>query len=53
MAARGCGGGAGCPISPRERKENSRTQTVGLTYLPALSLGPLVEHFVMGAGTLY
>ena len=25
----------------------------GLTYLPALSLGPLVEHFVIGAGTLY
>ena len=25
----------------------------GLTYLPALSVGPLVEHFVMGAGTLY
>ena len=25
----------------------------GLTYLPALALGPLVEHFVMAAGSLY
>jgi K+-transporting ATPase ATPase A chain len=25
----------------------------GLTYFPALSLGPLVEHFAMNAGTLY
>jgi K+-transporting ATPase ATPase A chain len=25
----------------------------GLTYLPALSLGPIAEHFAMQAGTLY
>ena len=25
----------------------------GLTYFPALSLGPIVEHFAMRAGTLY
>jgi K+-transporting ATPase ATPase A chain len=25
----------------------------GLTYFPALSLGPIVEHFAMHAGTLY
>jgi K+-transporting ATPase ATPase A chain len=25
----------------------------GLTYFPALSLGPIVEHLAMGAGTLY
>jgi K+-transporting ATPase ATPase A chain len=25
----------------------------GLTYFPALALGPLVEHFAMTAGTLY
>ncbi|MCC6471889.1 MAG: potassium-transporting ATPase subunit KdpA [Alphaproteobacteria bacterium] len=25
----------------------------GLTYFPALALGPLVEHFAMNAGTLY
>jgi len=25
----------------------------GLTYFPALSVGPLVEHFAMNAGTLY
>ena len=24
----------------------------GLTYFPALALGPLVEHFAMNAGTL-
>ena len=25
----------------------------GLTYFPALALGPIVEHFAMHAGTLY
>ena len=25
----------------------------GLTYFPALALGPLVEHFAMHGGTLY
>jgi K+-transporting ATPase ATPase A chain len=25
----------------------------GLTFFPALALGPLVEHFAMNAGTLY
>jgi K+-transporting ATPase ATPase A chain len=25
----------------------------GLTYFPAVALGPLVEHFAMNAGTLY
>jgi len=25
----------------------------GLTYFPALALGPLVEHLAMQAGTLY
>jgi K+-transporting ATPase ATPase A chain len=25
----------------------------GLTYFPALSLGPIVEHLAMTAGTLY
>ena len=25
----------------------------GLTYFPALALGPIVEHFAMTAGTLY
>ncbi len=25
----------------------------GLTYFPALALGPLVEHFAMHAGNLY
>jgi K+-transporting ATPase ATPase A chain len=24
-----------------------------LTFLPALAMGPIVEHFLMGAGTLY
>jgi K+-transporting ATPase ATPase A chain len=25
----------------------------GLTFLPALALGPIVEHFALLAGTLY
>ena len=25
----------------------------GLTYFPALALGPMVEHFAMNAGTLF
>ncbi len=25
----------------------------GLTFFPALALGPIVEHFAMNAGTLY
>jgi len=25
----------------------------GLTYFPAVALGPLVEHFAMNAGTLF
>ena len=25
----------------------------GLTYFPALALGPLVEHFAMNAGNLF
>ena len=25
----------------------------GLTYFPALALGPMVEHLAMNAGTLY
>ena len=25
----------------------------GLTYFPALALGPIVEHFAMNAGNLY
>jgi K+-transporting ATPase ATPase A chain len=25
----------------------------GLTYFPALAVGPLVEHFAMNAGTLF
>ena len=25
----------------------------GLTYFPAVALGPLVDHFAMSAGTLY
>ena len=24
-----------------------------LTFLPALAMGPIVEHFLMGAGTLF
>jgi K+-transporting ATPase ATPase A chain len=27
--------------------------TGGLTYLPALALGPIVEHLAMTAGTLF
>jgi K+-transporting ATPase ATPase A chain len=25
----------------------------GLTFFPALALGPIVEHFAMAAGTLF
>ena len=24
-----------------------------LTFLPALAIGPIVEHYLMGAGTLF
>jgi K+-transporting ATPase A subunit len=24
-----------------------------LTFLPALAMGPIVEHYLMGAGTLF
>ena len=43
-------------LNPRAQLKNPVmfvTLIGALTFLPALAMGPVVEHFLMGAGTLF